>query len=316
MNSIHLPIDTRYTILGYPRSSSTPDPGPAVSLVLLVAEARYQLREILESFASSQWWEILVVMSGPADTELAQNLPPGMRLLSFLANELNTGSMVNIALREATAPLVYVVTTFMKPQMLTSRQMEAALDPETAAVAPACRNQRNQLIPTVSVPSQFRDELKVLQLAPSAEHRVTLFPWNFVAVYQRAAFLSLGGFDDSIRNPYWQVMDFGLRAWLWGYHILVDSALRLSVDTDPPVVEETADLDALICYLKNLAVEFDADHGHVEKKVFWEILSRSGPGFFATRRIFKKVLAWVEANKFRFRMDAKNLVELWGEDLS
>ena len=44
---------------------------------------------------------------------------------------------------------------------------------------------------------------------------------------------SPGGFDPGLANPYWQKLDFGFRAWLWGEEIRVAQALKVSYAEAP-----------------------------------------------------------------------------------
>ena len=55
--------------------------------------------------------------------------------------------------------------------------------------------------------------------------------------------MQLGGFDYTIQNPYWQNLDFGVRAHLWGEKIRIFTSFRIQYEGNP-IAE---DKDYIIC---------------------------------------------------------------------
>ena len=139
-----------------------------------------------------------------------------------------------------------------------------------------------------------------------------LFPFDNIALYNRRKFIDLGGFDYTIISDYWQNLDFSFRAWLWGERISFSTAFSLSYSTEVPILANQASQFSNRFYLKNLVPRFYADHGAIPRSSFFAFWGSSSCGFFEARARFAEAREWVMENKYRFKRDALDLVENWG----
>ena len=60
-----------------------------------------------------------------------------------------------------------------------------------------------------------------------AGEAATLAPWDYAGIYRKDKHLAIGGFDPRISESWWQKLDYGMRAWLWGEEIRVHPALKV-----------------------------------------------------------------------------------------
>jgi hypothetical protein len=170
------------------------------------------------------------------------------------------------------------------------------------------------LLPSAVAPALHRQSLKLLPLPPARDGARSLYPYDYCGIYSRERFILMGGYDGSIENPYWQRLDFGFRAWLWGEEIRLSQALRLGYVEAPPVDDSTPDDFYKWFWLKNLAPIFRGDHAAIPARKFWAYWRRRGGNPASALQEFRAALDWVNLNRFRFRQDASSLVELWGEE--
>lgn len=151
-------------------------------------------------------------------------------------------------------------------------------------------------------------------LTPSmfvADGLSTLYPTDFIGLYNREKFIRLGGFDYTIIAPYWQNADLSLRAWLFGEKIAVSTSFQLAYDKEKVVEDTTRDYSYLRFYLKNILPTFKDDHGVIRPVSFLNFKRHSSCGFFESYAMFKSACRWVSIHKFRFKQDARLLTENW-----
>ena len=225
------------------------------------------------------------------------------------------GDLVNIGMSEVDADYVLVIrdSLSISHNTLTVRLAERLLAENPYCVVPRLMYPYAPSFPIVFTPSVQNSMLEVESNVTVTDGMPTLYPFDFIGLYNRRTFIQLGGFDYTITSGYWQNLDLSFRAWLWGERITVSTVFNLMYQEEPPSVDTTANLGSSRFYLKNLVPEFVDDHGMIPLSSFWVFLRRSSCGFFETVRQFSDARYWTDKNKYRFRMDATYLVEHWGE---
>jgi hypothetical protein len=147
------------------------------------------------------------------------------------------------------------------------------------------------------------------KLAVPAAGSWNLFPFDGIGIYNRERFIRLGGYDNSIGDEYWQLMDFGLRAYTWGETIR---------STDAATIIRTAGLAAggIVIgksyrrfYLKNLAPVYDADTAYLPLRRFLFFLVKSGVPLPDAWNEFSAARAWVSLNAYRWKRDARTVLQ-------
>jgi hypothetical protein len=106
-------------------------------------------------------------------------------------------------------------------------------------------------------------------------------------------------------------MDFGFRAHLWGEDIRSTQFVRLSYNGEIPRTDSTADESYRRFYLKNLAPVFRGDGAEIPMRRFFPYFVRSGKDPFLAWADFAEARSWVKTSRYRFRKDARSLIELW-----
>jgi hypothetical protein len=246
----------------------------------------------------------------------------------LLPRSLSPGEQINLAASELSSPLFFVLWNDLRivagggagriagRLCLSQENLK-----ETAGNAGVClctvpviQNTRCETLPTLTAPALSRGSVKPLIFNPKKEGLPSLYPFDSVGIYDRERFIRLGGFDTTLKNPYWQLMDFGFRSYLWGEEICVTQQFKLSREGEFPVADSTPDESYRRFYLKNLALVFHGDYAHLPLRRFFGFLRRSGIDPFSAWEEFSQARRWVKINRYRFRCDARLVNDLW-EDI-
>ncbi|MDP3178698.1 MAG: hypothetical protein Q8M76_12405, partial [Spirochaetaceae bacterium] len=258
MNSIPTTLDALtvpYTIVGGAKGKLCPDSAP-ISVVLLGRGNRLYRGEVLRELARAGFESVVSVEIGgePVEMESLSGRFPHARFL-LLKEAVSPGVQLNIAIRESCGPYVFVLWSDMRlsSQTLSSRFFERIAEQNILCQAPSLFTKGGEAVPVAAAPALHRSNLKILSLVPTKDGARSVYPIDYCGIYSRERFALLGGFDGGLSNPYWQKMDFGFRAWLWGEEIRVAQALKVGYVDSPPIEDQTADECYKWFWLKNLA---------------------------------------------------------------
>jgi hypothetical protein len=243
----------------------------------------------------------------------------------FLKETLNVGEQINLAVSELASPLFFVLwddlkilngeaarmaeRIFCTPEEL-SKGANSGVGKRLCTI-PVIQNAQFQILPTLITPDINRQTVRNLFLAPAKEGTASLYPFDGVGVYDRDRFVKLGGFDCGISSTYWQLMDFGFRAHLWGETIQSTRLIRLSYNGELSPQDSTVDEDYRRFYLKNIGPVFNGDAASIPLRRFLKYLFHSGEDPFHAWEDFSQGRRWVAKNKYRFRRDVRSLTDLW-----
>ena len=227
--------------------------------------------------------------------------------------KVSTGDLINMGMSEVDSEYVLVIkdTINVPGGILLPNLAERLTKDSVYCVVPRMLNYEKQSIPIQFVPSALKGKFRVDSFSYVVDGMPTLYPFDYVGLYNRDKFIKLGGFDYTITNPYWQNLDLSLRAWLWGERIQLSTTFQLSYTTDEPIENYTPDLSYLRFYLKNILPKFKADHGVISPLSFFLFMMNSSCGVIESIRQFSDAKNWVEKNKYRFTCDVQNLIEMW-----
>lgn len=302
-----------YTVVGGSKAGHTAQTF-RLSLLLLNRSGKLFTPGSLQDLKRMGFDDILAV-EGPGlsyDVESLSRKHPTVRFL-LLQKKLTLGEVINLGIQEARGTFVFVLWNDMSLLSggLSSLVVERLFKNQQLCTVPVLQNLRGEVLPTLQAPAFARRYLKVLNLSPAREGRLSLFPFDMTGIYHTEKFLLTGGFDPLITNPYWQRLDFGFRAHLWGESIKCETALRLKYLGEPPIMETSPDDSYLRFYLKNLSVRYNGEAGYIPLSRFWSYLWKREGSFFKARREFREVRNWVELHRFRFQFDATSITDLW-----
>lgn len=316
MNTIPLTLDScrpTYTVLGGGRGSSCKDGFP-VSVLLLNRGPRLYRGTVLQELVKVGF-DSIVSIEGLADTPELEAIAARFPQVRFvcLDDKANLGVQMNIGVRESCAPYVLVVWNDMRlaTSTLSSRFFDRVVELDAACLVPTLSDQSGSHVPSISHPAQSGSAFRIVQLPPRKDGEKALYPFDACGIYSREKFAMLGGFDWTMSNPYWQKLDFGLRAWLWGESIRYAQALKLNYDCTPPSDDTTPDADYGRFWFKNLAPVYRGDSATLPGSRFWSYLFRARQGLSTAFEEFKAAKTWVAACSYRFKEDAARLADLW-----
>jgi hypothetical protein len=308
---------------GARRAAST-----GLSAILLNRGGRYPRRTLFQELEKTGFDTIISIESPQEryDLEELSERFPFVRFI-LLKENLSLGERINLAVSELASPLFFVLWNdlriltscggadrmaerlFFTPEELRKNQSPSGC--RRLCTAPVIQNVQIETLPTLIAPAFYRNTVKTLFLAPLREGMPSLYPFDGVGIYDKDRFKKLGGYDGSLKNSYWQLMDFGFRAHLWGEAIQSTQMIRLSYSGETPPEDSTADENYRQFYLKNMAPVFRGDMAHIPLRRFPGYLYRSGGDLFQAWSDFSEGRRWVWENRFRFRRDARSLTDLW-----
>ena len=316
MNTIPLTLDAyrpTYTVIGGTRSRPSRDGFP-VSVLLLNRGPRLYRASLLQDLTHIGFESIISMETGSDSPEIESLAArfPNVRFISF-QESVSIGDRLNVGIRESGAPYVFVLWNDMRlaTSTLSSRFFEKVVELDLACLVPTIADTQGVIIPSIVHPAMARQSLRMVPLTPSKDGENTVFPFDWCGIYSREKFILLGGFDWTIRNPYWQRLDFSMRAWLWGEEIRYAQALRLKYESSPPPDDVSPDIDYGRFWLKNLAPVYRGDSALIPGVKFFPFLARARRGPLSALDEFRAAKTWVTANAFRFRQDASRLADLW-----
>jgi len=301
-----------------------------LSAVLLNRGRRYARRNLFHELRKAGFDTVVSIEPPPAQYDLEELAArfPFVRFV-LLQENLSLGEQINLAVSELDTPLFFVMWNDLK--LVTgggatrmaerlghtadsgSRNVEKNA-PTRLCTVPVIQSQRLEILPTLIAPALQRRKVHTRVLSTSQEGLRTLYPFDGVGIYDRERFIRIGGFDGTLKSRYWQLMDFGFRAHLWGEEISVTQTLKLSYETTPPSEDNSTGADYHRFFLKNIAPVFRKDYAHLPLRRFLGFLFQTGKNLFDACENFSEGRRWVHTNRFRWRCDPRTIVGFWNLD--
>jgi hypothetical protein len=313
-----------YTVVGgIKRAGNT-----GLSAVLLNRGGRYPRRTLFHELEKNGF-DYIISIEGADERYDIEDLSirfPSVKFI-LLKNAVSIGEQINLAVSEISSPLFFVLWNDIRilhgggaekiaERMLNEKKIVS--EPETnqalykrLCTVPIIQNSQFETLPALISPAYYKKKLKTVPSSINKEGEVTLYPFDGVGIYDKDRFIRLGGFDTTLHSHYWQLMDFGFRAWLWGETIASTQLIRMSYDGGIPSVDSTAEESYKRFYLKNLSPVFRGDSAHIPLRRYPSYVFKSGDGFFESWEDFIAARKWVETNKYRFKEDAHSLAARW-----
>jgi len=284
---------------------------------------RYALFEELKKAG----FDYIISMESPSscgDLDALLSTFPFVRFI-ILKDKLNGGEEINLAAAELSSPLFFVIWNDVRllrcggAERMAERLLEKSEDSgsyKRLCTVPVIQDGRSETIPSLIVPALVREkkhrtEIKTIHFIPEKEGLPSLYPFDGIGIYDRERFIRMGGFDPSIKNFYWQLMDFGFRGSLWGEEIASTQLIKLSYEGAIPQGDSTIGESYRRFFLKNLAPVFRRDYAHIPLRRFASYLRRRGDLFMAWEE-FSSARSWVKTNRYRFVSDAKIIADRFG----
>lgn len=312
-------VRSPYTVIGGTKFAAGGSDLPDVSVLLLNRGVSGPFKGgILEQLLEHDFREVLSIETGAVnyDIEALSQRIPRVRFIMLQTNA-TPGEMINIGMREAKTSLVLVMWSDMEliTTTISYRMSDKIIENNLLCSVPHIANTGGEDIPSIMAPAFHRNKLKIVPLFPENEDMPTIFPFDYAGMYLKKNFITTGGYDHSMDNPYWQKLDFGFRSFMWGEKIVLQNALKIKYRTEMPPENTNPDSSYTRFYLKNLAPRYNGNAAVIPLKEFFTYKSQSGVGFFTALRGFRAVKKWLRLNSLRFTRDARSVTELWEDEI-
>ncbi len=316
MNTIPLIFNERkvpHTIVGGTVKKSDEDRS-SFTVILLNRGGRYYRSAVFQNLENAGFNSVISIemSSEPYDIENLSIRFPSVKFLVPL-EKVTIGEMINTGIAETDSPFVFVVWNDIKvsASSISARLVARVAEENAFCTVPVLTSQKLESLPVQMVPAINRHSFQVEPMPCFKDNSPTIYPFDFTGIYNREKFIRLGGFDYTITNPYWQNLDFGFRAHLWGEKIAISTTFRLMYDGEVPSEDITADSSYIRFYLKNLAPVFRKDEAFLPISRFFSYAGKSGTNLFEAWTYFRQARKWIQLNKFRFVQDAAKITEIW-----
>jgi len=296
-----------------------------LSVALLNRGSRRCRRNLFADLAKTGFDLVVSIESPPAayDIEDLSREFPFVRFV-LLKESASLGEQINLAASEIDTPLFFTLWSDLRfitgggARRMADRLRRTVLDQdgkrETSArlcTVPLMQGPRFDTLPTLRMPVMLQKKEQTRGAVFSQEGLRTLYPVEGVGIYDKELFVGMGGFDWTIKSPYWQLMDFGFRAHLWGEEIAVTRSVKLAYEMDPIPEDTTSGDDYRRFYLKNLAPAFRKDCAHLPLLKFPGYLFQAARQFKGACKDFSEGRRWVHTNRYRWRRDPRTIFSLW-----
>lgn len=303
-------MESSYTIIASGDNERTPFIG--ISIVLLSRGGRPFRKEQLQKLASLKLSEIISIESSGSDMDQLSHSIPELKCI-IISGEKTVGEKINIAIREASGSHVLVMWDDMDLQIIgrTGRLFAMAAEQEALCSIPVLMNSRKESIPIRLAPIFSGQKLEIVPLGSVKNDTPTLYPFDYCGIYNKKKFILTDGYDIKIESPYWQKMDFGFRAFLWGEKILCYTGIKIAYQNEIPKEDASISDSYKRFFLKNLALVYKGDSCQLSLISIIRFHLKSGMSLFNSISDYKSTKNWVNKNRYRFRMDPYSLTELW-----
>ncbi len=318
MNTIPLIFNERQikrTVLGGKNTATlNTEARISCSLVLLNRGSNHYRQQNINTLLKIGFSEVISIENSSQSYNLEDfaHRHPQVKFVVPLES-LTVGEMINIGITESAQDFVLVLWNDINitTGLISNLIFERLASENILCTCPTLQTSSLQILPIQMQPTIEKGFFAVSPINPLRDRSKTVYSFDFMGLYNRQKFMQLGGFDYTIATPYWQNLDFSLRAWLWGEEIRISSQLKFKYEDESPLEDTTADFTQLRFYLKNCAPVLKSDYAYIPISKYFSF-NRKYPGNpFESINVFKDARKWVQTNKYRYKTDLAQLVENW-----
>lgn len=303
-----------YTVVGGRKEDRILKYSSRYSILLLNRGGKFYRDDFIDDIINQDRVEILC-MDGPGatyDFEAKSRKYPGVKYL-LLKDNLSIGEQINLGIEEARSRYVLVIWSDMK--IHNSGNLEKYIleveNEEVICTVPLLKTKKMEQIPSVHYPLEVKRKLNVIPSNMIKNNMMCLYPFDYCAIYNKEKFQLINGFDRDIKNPYWQKLDFGFRAFMWGEKITGNTSLLISYLNDETFENNTPDTSYKLFYLKNMCVKFKKNKAKIPLFRYIKYMLASDTGPVSSLKEFFAVRDWVKENAARFKTDSRRLIKEW-----
>ncbi|MCG8451759.1 MAG: hypothetical protein MI717_01100 [Spirochaetales bacterium] len=304
-----------YTVVGGNGVDTESKNRPGLSIVLVNRGSRQFRRDLFDELCKIGAREVISLESSPCpyDVDALVRRHENLRFIVF-SRSSNTGARIDAAFREAVSDHVFVLHGDMtlKAADISSRVFAKIADRNRVCTVPVFRDGRGELLPSVIGPVPgSKGQFDFQPVLPESRELPTLVPWDYAGIYKKDLHMAVGGFDARIEESWWQVMEYGMRCWLFGDGPVTHPSLRVGYLDYSPSLDASTGAGYRRFFLKTLAIRFRGGMARLPRARWWAYMKFSGESATSSRETWKEIRHWVQQNQYRFRRDAASLTRQW-----
>lgn len=302
------------TIIGGMENSS-PD-SLNISVILLSSEQNQFKTQTFENLRSCKFHSIISIEKDSKNFAIYEITKKYPEIKFIIPQEPTTdGELINIAMSELTTDYVLVLrdNLYVPTGVIMSHLAERLTSSSTYCIVPRLLDCNKKALACTFSPSVDKSKFTIASSIAASDGCKTVYPHDYIALYNRKKFLHLGGFDYTIKSSYWQNLDLAIRSWLWGEETKITSMLQFYYIEESKIPDTTVNLDYLRFYLKNQLPKIKMEAAYIKNSSFFKFYLHSGCGLLEARSQFNEARNWVSKNKYMFKMDMQAFVKNWSK---
>ena len=288
-----------------------------ISVILLNSSASHLKLNVFENLLGCGFRSIISVEHDSANfsTEDIARKFPDIKFMIPL-DKTSDGEIINLAMSEIDADYVLVLrdSLYIPSGVVLANLADRLISENIYCIVPRLLDKNKNGLYTLFTPGAEKAHFVIDSSSFVTDGKKTVYPKDYIALYNRKKFIQLGGFDYTIQSSYWQNLDLAVRSWLWGEETRLTTMLQFSYIDEPTVEDRTINQDYLRYYLKNEVPKYKNQQAFIKESAFIKFLFRSSCGYLEAKRQFKAAKNWVNRNKYQFKKDLQTFIREWSEE--
>ena len=199
-----------------------------------------------------------------------QSKYPEVTFIVF-SSETTTGEYINAMADECYTDYFLIVRSDMELIAFDGAELLSIMagKEHPMVICPVMLSSDAEVMPTLRAPYIRGKEVDPQSFLPSVDsdrEEKTLYPVLQSGLYDRALFQRLRGFDTEIQSEYYQSIDLGTRAWLFGYSVKLTRALAVRFPKRVSIIEDRSECSGMNrFYTKALSIKRISGKNFVSK---------------------------------------------------
>lgn len=285
-----------------------------ISVVLLNSGGSHLKLNVFENLLKCHFDQIICVERN-SDTYAIDEVSKKFPSVKFMIplEQTSDGEMINLAVSEVKTDYVLVLrdTLYISSGFILQNLAERLTSENIYCIAPWLFDKDNNSLPIHFIPGAEKSHFIIENSLKVTDGLKTVYPFDYIGLYNRKKFIQLGGYDYTITSPYWQNLDLSIRAWLFGEEIKISTLLRFNYNDEVPVEDVTINQNYLRYYLKNEFPRYKNGKAFIARSTFLKFKNHSSCGYLEAKKQFKCAQKWVEKNQYNFKQDLQSFVQNW-----
>lgn len=287
-----------------------------VGAIVMSRGGWYNFPSIVKSLLDIGCSSIISVESPKKSIDL-ENMINDYPFVKFLlpSEEISIGETINIAISELKTD--YAIVLWNDQSILDSKQLSKAIEEAKKlgkmCLSPVAITKTNDIISVQMLPMLKNGHFSTESIPIIQNNTRTIYAFDFTGIYNCSKFMDFGGFDYTMKNSYWQNLDFGFRTFLWGEEIVINTHFKVKYLSAMPIEDTSHDDSYTRFYIKNLRPTVTNGKAYIKFDVFFSYMKSMGFNPFMAYSYFKVGYDWVKKNQKRFVTPPYELISNWRE---